>query len=51
LCDLSGIPSLLFLVDILMYLNFGKGFKSLNINLLILSINPVFGGLMAQEGV
>jgi hypothetical protein len=28
LWDPFGIPSLLFLVDILMYFNFGKGFKS-----------------------
>jgi hypothetical protein len=42
---------LLYFVDILMYLNFGKGFKSRNVHLLILSINLVFGGLMAQEGV
>jgi hypothetical protein len=28
LWDLFGILSLPFLVDILMYLNFGKGFKS-----------------------
>jgi hypothetical protein len=50
LWDLFGILSLLFIVDILMYFNFGKGFKSWHGHLLILSINLVLGGLIAQEG-
>jgi hypothetical protein len=34
-----------------MYLNYGKGFKSWSGHLIILSISPVLGGLLAQEGV
>jgi hypothetical protein len=49
LWDLFVIPPLLYLVDVLMYFNFGKGFKSWIGNLHSFPLNPMLGGLMAQE--
>jgi hypothetical protein len=50
LWDLFGLISLPFLVDILMYLNFGKRFKSWSGHLIRFPTNPMLGGPMAQEG-
>jgi hypothetical protein len=50
LWNLFGIIPLLFLVYVEMYFNFGKGFKSWNGHLHSFPTNPMFGGLMAQEG-
>jgi hypothetical protein len=50
LLDLFIIPPLLYFVDILMYSNFGKGFKSWIGHLHSFPFIPMFGGLMTQDG-